>query len=60
MSMTPILEPLRPPKEEESSPLMLLTVDHTMAVMRRAMTAKAPPKMATQNQGERRGRGGWA
>jgi hypothetical protein len=57
--MTPILEPPKPSMEAES-PLRLRTVDHIMAVMRRTMTAKEPPKTATQNQGERRGRCGIA
>jgi hypothetical protein len=52
MSMTPILEPLKPSIEAEVSPLTLLTMDQTSAVKSRAMTAREPPRMATQNHAE--------
>ena len=58
MSITPIFEPTPKPSSDAESPLMLLTVDQTMAVMSSAMRAKQPPITATQNHGERRGRGG--
>ena len=59
MSMTPILEPPpRPSMEAEVSPLTLRTMDQTKPVRSRAMTANEPPRMATQNQAERRRRGG--